>query len=99
MGRVYSLVIKHGSLENAPFLGDVPSHKPPFSSGIFQLATFDYPRAYESPIHPHYWRPSSWALEFPLLPLIVPDEWHGLWTFFTHPQPILESQSIHQSIV
>ena len=98
MGTVYSLVIKHGSLENAPFLGDVPSHKPPFCSHLITRGHMNLqslPQRWD-----HDWWPSSWALEFPLLPCprriaIALAFGH----FFTHPQPILESQSIHQSIV
>ena len=32
---IYTPVIKHGWLENGPFIGDFPSYKPQFSSGIF----------------------------------------------------------------
>ena len=34
------------AMENTLFLGDFPSYKPPFSSGIFQLAMFDDTRGY-----------------------------------------------------
>ena len=42
----YPLVIKHGWLENGPLTGDKLLLKPPFSSGIFQPAVFDYQSVY-----------------------------------------------------
>ena len=40
----YPPVVKHGLLENTLLIGDVPSKKPPFSSGMFQIVVFDYQR-------------------------------------------------------
>ena len=42
----YSPVITHGVLEamDYRYASDVPSWKPPFSLGIFQLAMLDYQR-------------------------------------------------------
>ena len=40
--------MNHGVLENLPQLKDAfPNNKPPFSSGISQLATFDDTRGYQ----------------------------------------------------
>ena len=42
--KCYPLVIKHGVPENGPFKSVMFRWKPPFSSGIFQQAMFDYQR-------------------------------------------------------
>ena len=40
----YPSVIKHGWLENGPFINDFPVQEPPFLEKIFQLAMFEYQR-------------------------------------------------------
>ena len=40
----YPPVIKHRVLEDGPFISDFPNKRTLFSSGIFQLAMFDYQR-------------------------------------------------------
>ena len=51
--RTYSPVMKHGWLENEPFIQMIFLLRPPFSSGIFQPAMFDYQRVSSGTLSGH----------------------------------------------